>query len=202
MVHRLLVSNLFITVGLEEGTQEWREWRHKGIGASDAPVIMGESRLKNVAELLEEKCGPALDFGRNDRSIRGSDLEPDARRRYMAKTGKQVIAACIQSSRYDWLRASVDGLSLTHDSVVEISCGSSIYWRTAKSLRVPPYCFGQLQHILAVTGFESVDFWCCSPGCNDLLLRVERDDVYIERLLELEGEFWKHVAMRRSLVAN
>jgi putative phage-type endonuclease len=191
------VSNPFIIIGLQEGTQEWREWRHKGIGASDAPVIMGESRLKNVAELLQEKCGPACDFGRNDLSIRGTELEAEARKRYMVRTGQKVTAACIQSSRYDWLRASVDGLSDTHDSVVEITCGNSIYRRTAKNLCVPEYCFGQLQHILAITGFESIDFWCCSPGCDDLLIPVERDNVYIERLLQLEQEFWNHVASGR-----
>lgn len=191
------MSNPFITVELEEGTQEWREWRHKGIGASDAPVIMGESRLKNVAKLLQEKCGPARDFGRNELSIRGAELEAEARQRYIIRTGRKVSAACIQSIQHDWLRASVDGLSCNYDSVVEITCGNSIYRQTAANLCVPEYCFGQLQHILAVTGFESIDFWCCSPSCDDLLLMVERDDVYIERLLQLEQEFWNRVASTR-----
>ena len=188
------MSNPFIVIALEEGTQEWREWRHKGIGASDASVIAGESRLKDVAELLEEKRGPARDFGRNELSIRGAELEADARHRYNVRTGKKVAPACLQSNQYDWLRASVDGLSDTHDSVVEITCGNSTYERTAKNLCVPEYCFGQLQHILAVTGFESIDFWCCSPGRDDLLLPVERDEVYIERLLHFEREFWNQVA--------
>jgi putative phage-type endonuclease len=191
------VNAPFLIVRLQEGTQEWREWRHKGIGASDAPVIMGESRLKNVAALLQEKCGPARDFGRNDLSIRGTELEAEARERYTVRTGRKVTAACIQSTRHDWLRASVDGLSDSHDSVVEITCGESIYRRTANDLRVPEYCFGQLQHIMAVTGFESIDFWCCSPACDDLLLPVQRDSVYIERLLHLEQEFWNHVVSRR-----
>ncbi len=59
---------------------------------------------------------------------------------------------------------------------------------------------GELAHISpakAVTGFESIDFWCCSPGRDDLLLSVQRDDIYIGRLLHLEQEFWNHVAFRR-----
>jgi putative phage-type endonuclease len=131
------VSNPFIVIGLQEGTQKWREWRHNGIGASDAPVIMGESRLKNSTELLEEKCGPAHDFGRNDLSIRGIELEAEARQRYMVRTGQRISPACIQSSRYDWLRASVDGLSHGHDSVVEITCGKSIYWRLRRIVPFP-----------------------------------------------------------------
>ena len=192
------MNKLFIVVGLQQGSQEWREWRHKGIGASEASVILGESRLKDATELLQEKCGPARDFGRNELSIRGTELEADACQRYMIRTGKKVAPACLQSSRYDWLRASVDGLSDSHDSVVEITCGSSIYKRTAKNHCVPEYCFGQLQHILAITGFESIDFWCCSPGCDDLLLTVERDELYIERMLHFEREFWNQLVSIKS----
>jgi putative phage-type endonuclease len=168
-----------------------------GIGASDASVIMGESRLKDVAELLIEKRGPAFDFGRNALSVRGTELEDHARQRYIIKTGKNVSAACLQSTEFEWLRASVDGITETYDSVVEITCGDSIYRRTAKNLRVPEYCFGQLQHILALTGFDLMDFWCTSPGCDDLLIPVKRDNVYIERLLHVEKDFWKQVASHR-----
>jgi predicted phage-related endonuclease len=50
-----------------------------------------------------------------------------------------------------------------------------------------------MQHILAVTGLASLDFWCYLPGCPELLLPVERDDAYIERLLNAELEFWNRV---------
>jgi hypothetical protein len=46
---------------------------------------------------------------------------------------------------------------------------------------------------LAVTGFDSLDFWCYSPGHPELLLRVVRDDGYIDRLLSRELELWNHV---------
>jgi len=40
----------FKIVTLEQGTQAWREWRHNGIGASDASTIMGENRFKSAAQ--------------------------------------------------------------------------------------------------------------------------------------------------------
>jgi putative phage-type endonuclease len=124
---------------------------------------------------------------------RGTQLEPEARRRYMAKTGRDVNPACLQSCQYDWLRASVDGLSVNGDAVVEIKCGDSVYQRVSQLHGVPDYYYGQLQHILAVTGLASLDFWCYLPDRPELLLTVARDDAYVERLLRAELEFWNRV---------
>ena len=183
----------FTIVELEQGTREWREWRHKGIGASDAPAIMGENRFKSAAQLLQEKRGPARVSVQNEAMALGTQLEPEARRRYIAKTGREVRPVCLQSTRHDWLRASLDGFATHHDSVVEIKCGESVYRRASQSRSVPDYYYGQMQHILAVTGLDLLDFWCYWPGYPELLLPVERDDVYIERLLNRELEFWGHV---------
>jgi putative phage-type endonuclease len=115
-----------VIVELQQGTPEWQEWRHRGIGSSDASIIMAENRFKSGADLLREKRGPARDFGQNEAMARGIDIEPEARSRYAAKTGRTVEPACLQSTRYDWLRASVDGLASTCVAVVEIKCGRSL----------------------------------------------------------------------------
>src|SRR5581483_972237 len=36
----------YTIVDLRQGTQEWLGWRNQGIGASDAPIIMGENPWK------------------------------------------------------------------------------------------------------------------------------------------------------------
>lgn len=189
----LSVNTRFIVVELQQGTREWLEWRHKGIGASDAPTIMGENPFESVEELLREKRGPVRASTESEAMARGKRLEPEARKRYIARTGIDVRPACIQSTRYDWLRASLDGLSTSHDAVVEIKCGDSVYRKVSASRSVPDYYYGQTQHILAVTGFDSLDFWCYWPGCPELLVRVQRDDAYIERLLNRELEFWDRI---------
>lgn len=106
---------------------------------------------------------------------------------------KNVKPACLQSSRYDWLRASLDGFTVACDAVVEIKCGESVYRRVSQSRSVPDYYYGQLQHILAVTGLESLDFWCFWPGYPELLVSVGRNNAYIERLLNRELEFWNQI---------
>lgn len=186
-------SAQFVIVELQQGTSKWREWRHRGIGASEAATVMGENPFASAAALLQEKRGPVRSFAQNAAMARGTELEPEARRRYITKTGKEVRPACLQSTRYDWLRASLDGLTTNHDSVVEIKCGASAYRNASRSRSVPSYYYGQLQHILAVTGLDSLDFWCYWPDYPELLLHVGRNEAYIERLLTKELEFWNLV---------
>ncbi|MDP6265099.1 MAG: YqaJ viral recombinase family protein [Pseudomonadales bacterium] len=183
----------FTIVKIQQGTREWLEWRHRGVGASDASTIMGENRFKDAVELLQEKREPARASAQNKAMALGTKLEPEARKRYIAKTGKQVRPVCVQSNRHGWLRASLDGLASNHDSVVEIKCGRSAYRKVSEFRSVPIYYYGQVQHILAVTGLDSLDFWCYWPDQPELLLSVDRDDSYIERLLDRELEFWNQV---------
>jgi putative phage-type endonuclease len=183
----------FTLVKHEQGTPEWLKWRHNGMGASDAPVVMGENPWKTADELLREKRGPARESFQNAAMARGTLLEPEARRLYTSRTGRSVHAACLQSSKYAWLRASVDGITAEGDSVVEIKCGESVYRKTSQYGCAPDYYYGQLQHILAVTGLQSIDFWCYLPGLPELLVPVQRDEKYIEELLKAEFEFWKDV---------
>ncbi|MQF70352.1 hypothetical protein FIM12_08485, partial [SAR202 cluster bacterium AD-804-J14_MRT_500m] len=197
----------FVVVELQQGTSQWLAWRHNGIGSSEASTIMGENRFERASKLLQEKRGPViLHSFQNKAMALGTKLEPEARKLYIAKTGKDVRPICVQSSRYEWLRASLDGLSVNHDAVAEIKCGASVYRKVSQSRSVPDYYYGQVQHILAVTGLGSIDFWCYWPDNPPLLLPVERDDTYIERLLSKELEFWNLVKQatttRRIVLIN
>ena len=182
----------------EQGTTTWLKWRSQGIGASDAPTIMGENPWKSAAKLLEEKCGDR-NTDSNEAMARGSALEPLARSLFESKIGMQMAPACLQSISPDWLRASVDGISTDATRVVEIKCGESVYRKTSQSRKVPNYYFGQLQHILAITNLESIDFWCYLPNRPEIHLVVPRDEKYIGRLLEAERSFWAQIVERRSL---
>ena len=191
-------SEYFI-VEFQQGSKEWLQWRHQGIGASDAPTVMGENRFENPSNLMRQKQGPVKFTNRqNERMALGTQLEPEARSLYISRTGNEVEPVCIQSSRYEWLRASLDGLTATGDAVVEIKCGASAYRRVSEFHTVPDYYYGQVQHILAITGLNSLDFWCYWPGSPAILLPVNRNDTYIEKLIQRELEFWDGVIQGRG----
>lgn len=186
----------YTIVELELGSQEWLEWRHKGVGASDAPTIMRNNPWKSIEALLLEKRGLPKSSKPTEAMKRGIELEPEARKYYVRSTARKVQPACLQSTRYEWLRASVDGITANGDWAVEIKCGKSTYRDTLKYAefkKIPPYYYDQVQHILAVTGLEAMDFWCYLPGQTELLVRVDRNNAYIDRLLHTEYRFWTEV---------
>ncbi len=188
----------YVVVPLEQGTDAWLEWRSGGIGASDAPAIMGENPWKSAAALMREKLGQVRKFAGNAAMQRGNELEPAARRQYERLSGLDVEPACLQSTRHAWQRASVDGLAASGRAVVEIKCGDSVHRKAAATGEVPGYYIGQLQHILAVTGLGHIDFFCYLPTRPHVRLRVERDESYIERLTAAERAFWQQVGLARG----
>jgi putative phage-type endonuclease len=187
----------YTIVNIYQNTPVWLEWRSQGIGASDAPAIMGENPWKSADYLFQEKCN-CIDSFSNAAMARGNALEPEARKSYERKFGKRIPAACLQSTCFDWLRASVDGLARDRQTVVEIKCGESVYRKAATTGEVPDYYFGQLQHILAVTGLQEIDFWCYLPSRPEVHIPVARDDSYIKRMLETEHAFWQRVVSLRK----
>lgn len=179
----------FSYVNLEQGTQSWLDWRFEGIGASDAPAIMGENPWKSRTKLMREKR-ERKKVKLNAAMRRGTELEPVARERYENKFGLKVSPACLQSNQHPWMRASVDGISACGNTVIEIKCGEGAYWVSSATGQVPDYYMGQLQHILSVTGLSAIDYWCFVPDKQEILIRVERDEAYIQRLIALEKAFW------------
>ncbi|MCC7202483.1 MAG: YqaJ viral recombinase family protein [Nitrospirae bacterium] len=182
----------YTIVKLRQGTREWHEWRRQGIGASDAPTVMGENPWKSPEYLLREKRGE-ITFGLNAAMVRGIALEPIARKRYEDKLGFRVEPACLQSIKHEWLRASVDGLATDKGTIVEIKCGKSVYRQASQTRKVPSYYYGQLQHMLAITNFQSIDFFCYWPDHPEVHLNIARDDNYIKRLLDAEYKFWQKI---------
>lgn len=187
----------YIIINLQQGEREWLQWRSQGIGASDAPTIMGENPWKSPKDLLEEKCGWKT-VSTNAAMARGMALEPEARKSYEATVGFSVVPACLQSEKYEWLRASLDGLAMDGSSAVEIKCGESVYRKASASREVPKYYYGQLQHILAITHLQSIDFYCYLPERPEVHLTVARNDSYIKRLIDAEQLFWEQILKNRK----
>lgn len=147
-------------VNFVQDSQEWKIWRHNGITATDAPIIMGENPWKNTTDLLQKKINSPKDEFINDAMRRGMELEPIARKHYNEKYNKNVKPVCLQSNTHDWLKASIDGLEIGGNSVVEIKCGEFVYKSVSNYKKVPDYYYRQLQHFLAITGFPYIDFFC------------------------------------------
>ena len=187
----------YTVIQLDQRSPLWHAWRRDGLGASDAPTVMGENPYRSRDALLAEKLGGDGE-PQSFYMARGVALEPEARDEFQRLTGLRFAPLCLQSTALDWLRASLDGLSLDRTRVLEIKCGQAAYRTTAATGRPPRYYHGQLQHILAVTGLECIDYVCYLPGQPLLHLPVPRDEPYIANLLAAEHAFWELVLRLRA----
>jgi putative phage-type endonuclease len=217
----------FKIIDHEQGSIPWLRWRHDGIGGSDAPALMGENPWRSAKALFAEKSAPSRygsarpapakpviadlfaaappaappspDRRYRSAASRGTALEPYARELYNRHIGGELVPSCLESIALPWQRVSLDGLCLKTRRVLEIKCGDKVYAHTETTGKVPGYYIGQLQHILAVSGFDAIDFWVWLPGKTPLLLTVPRDDAYIARMTAIEAEFWAGVTDARQI---
>ena len=93
--------------------EEWLQLRRRGIGGSDALVIMGKNPYRSILQLWEEKTGklPVTDDG-NEYTYWGNVMEPIIRKEFMNRTGLKVRQkhAMIFHKDYPYLFADVDGI--------------------------------------------------------------------------------------------
>ena len=178
---------------LHQNTPEWHRWRTQGIGASDAPVIMGETPFKTPRTLWSIKTGRMQEDPAGPAARRGRDLERFARRTYERQTGIQMEPLCLVHDEFQWMRASLDGLSFDGSTLLEIKCPLSLRDRaSAQEGRIPSQYYAQLQHQLEVSGAQQAHYWSFH-GTDGILIEVRPDKEYAKRLVQAEAAFWQLV---------
>lgn len=176
-------------ISLEQGSQEWLDFRRKCITATDASVILGCNPYKNINELIAEKVN-GLTTHVNERMQRGKDLEPLALRAFGDITDGIYFPAVVVHDDYTWCMASLDGLEIDGGSIVEIKCPGKSTHTMAKKGKIHDYYYAQIQHQLACTELE-FSYYFSYDGVENHLLKIDRDNEYIRDMLEKEFEFYK-----------
>ncbi len=178
-------------IELEQGSPEWLDFRNGKIGASDAPIIMGESKWSTPLQLWERKMGITQDTF-NPAMAKGSQMEPIIRDHFIQAYGLEVSPAVIQHADYEWMIASLDGLSEDGSVIVEFKYANAKDHSEALKGRVPKHYFGQLQHQAEVAGAAQCHYYSYNEASDSYALVIlKRDDVYIAEMLEKELEFKK-----------
>jgi putative phage-type endonuclease len=177
---------------LQQGTTAWLAWRRGGIGASDAPAIMGVSPWMDLETLWLDKTGRRRGGFSNHAMRRGQRLEPEARALYIRTTRVRVEPVCLEHGAHPWMRGSLDGISADGSVVLEVKCPGATDHAVALRGDVPAKYVPQLQHLLAVSDAEVCHYWSYRDG-EGTLIEVAADPGYIRRLVERERDFWQHV---------
>jgi len=179
-----------IQISLEQDTPEWHQFRAQHIGASDAPVIMGDSKYKSRQALWREKMGLGKDAVSSFMQW-GKDMEEKARQDFIDEMWIDVVAAVFKIDGTIF-SASLDGISQDRKTAVEIKCPGDATHAIALAGDVPPQYVAQLQHQMFVCELPFIYYMSWTTHSYKIL-KVERDEKYIEVLTQKELEFWEYV---------
>lgn len=173
---------------MEQGSNEWLEFRRNKIGASDAPVIMGVSPWKTPYQLWLEKCG-ALDPQMNKSMARGSQMESEARQSFINYIGIEVFPSVETHPEHNWMIASLDGRDLDRKIIVEIKCPGKKDHDLAIQGKVPEKYYPQLQHQMSVCGVDKM-YYYSYDGKDGVCVELVRNKHYIKKMIEEEQKFY------------
>lgn len=177
---------------IEQNTQEWLEMRKTKVGASDCPIILGMSPWKTPYQLWEEKLGLKELPSMSPAMRRGHDLEEEARRKYEQYTGNIVMPEVVLHKDLKWMMASLDGISMSKDCIVEIKCPGKKDHDLAAQGKIPDKYYPQLQHQLEVSGLSHMHYF--SYNEQDFhMVEVEKDESFVADMLVKEKEFYKNM---------
>lgn len=171
------------------------EERKSGVGGSDAPAILGISPWRTPLQVYLEKRGELEGQPENEAMRWGTALEPVIRQRYADETGRRVVVPVkmLRHPKRHYMIANLDGIA-ADNRVLEVKTSrSSDNWGDPGTDEVPAPYLAQVQHYLAVTGFEVADVAVLIGGSDFRIYEVPADIELQEMIIEKEARFWEMV---------
>ena len=191
-----MTANVLVSTG-NLPYEDWLEYRKQGIGGSDASVVCGVSRYKSPVELWMEKTGQLPSQEAGEAAYWGNLLESLVREEFTKRTGISVTkpSAIYQSQEHPFMLANVDGLcdDNSHGPCIFEAKTASAYKAGEWEDSIPDEYMIQIQHYMAVTGYQGAYIAVLIGGTAFRWKFVGRDEELIAMLISLEEDFWCHV---------
>lgn len=212
------------TVGLDRSA--WLEARRVGIGGSDAAKIVLSAEQYKYADpgaLYLDKIGEGP--AEEDESLaarHGRFCEELVAQLYEEATGNKVRRCnmILRSDAHPFMIADIDRKIVGRREGLECKTVGEFAARMKEtdpetgeakwvdrfvegdmetSLSRKPEWYCQIQHYMAVTGWEMWHLAVLIGNRRFLWYDVPRDDAWIDEMIRQEAEFWKHVERRENI---
>jgi putative phage-type endonuclease len=176
-----------------DNRDQWLEMRRRGIGGSDSAAIVGLNPYSSKLAVYADKLGLVPEREDNEAMREGRELEDYVAKRWEEKTGKKVqrLNAMLINEEFPWAIANLDRKVVGERSFLEIKTTSA--WNKADFANgeIPPTYYCQVQHYLAVSGYEKAYLAVLVLNKAFYTFEIERDDREIAALMEAERIFWE-----------
>jgi len=191
-----------------QGSEEWDRLRSGRPTASNFGRIVTPARgdyskqsIDYACELVAQRLGVHQEMVPTYWMDRGSEFEDDAVTAYEALTGNATEkVGFILPEFTDAYGGSPDRL-VEGDGILEVKCVKAetlIAYHFAGKL--PNEHKAQVQGLLWITGFQWAHFFAWHPELQPFLLRVERDEDFIDRLADAMTFFLKDLGKIAAVV--
>ena len=192
------MKKLIVTLGLSKDA--WLRYRKTGITGTDAGAITGMDPYRSAFQVYQDKLSDEISTQDNEAMRQGRDLEEYVARRFTEETGFKVrrANAIYQNEEHPVMLADFDRLIVGQKAGLEcktVSPYSSDKWKDGA---IPFHYQMQVQHYLAVSGFDCWYIAALILGKELVIRRIDRDEEMIRNLITIEERFWKeHVLAHR-----
>lgn len=196
----------------DQGSDEWKQARVGIATASRFGDILATTRTgysasrKNyTAELVVEiLTGLPADSYTSSAMQWGTETEPVARLEYALETGNEVEETGLWVDDILPIGASPDGF-VNSDGTLEIKCpNTATHLETLMTKKVPRQYVAQIQGQLLLTDRKWCDFVSYDPRLPEnarmIIIRVERDQIFIDNLLKELADFLDEVQQQVKFV--
>lgn len=171
-------------IDLEQGTEDWLNWRKTRICATDSSIIMDKNPWCSRKLLWERKMSLAPTEEENSAMRRGKELEPIAREELYKETGIVFTPLCVEHEEHSWLGCSLDGYSQLNECICEIKCMGEDGHQFAIAGGIKDIYQWQITHQFLVTGCDKCYFASYRPEHIQSLAIIEVFPDY-EKMAEL-----------------
>lgn len=172
--------------------QEWLKERKKGIGGSDASAVLGFNPWKSAFELYIEKTSDYVQEIDNEAIYWGNVLEDVVAEEFARRTGKKIRRRnqMFRHKDHDFMIANIDRDVVGEKALLECKTTSAFNADDWEGEHIPPAYICQLQHYMAVLGYEKAYIAVLIGGQKFIWKELKRDDEFIELMIEREKDFW------------
>lgn len=185
-----------------EDEAKWLEERNRGIGGSEASMVLGINPWKSRLELWNEKVTHMSNIDATKQLMFkiGHILEPIIAEEYTKKTGRKLEERPLKiHPKYPFILGNIDreiidspGTNGRGPGILEIKTKGA--WTNWHEEEIPIYYHAQIQHYLNLYNYSWGSFSILDLGTMKLdIIDVERDDGFITKLVKEEIEFWRLV---------
>lgn len=197
------MKKLVSTVNLPK--EVWLKYRKQGITGTDAGAIVGLNPYVSAFQVYQDKISDSTENIDNEAMRQGRDMENYVAERFSEETGYKVrrANAIYQNEQYPFMLADFDRLIVgIHDGKKAglesktVSPYSADKWKNGA---IPYHYQMQVQHYLAVSGFDCWYIAALILGREFIIRRIDRDEALIRNLVKIEERFWNENVLARNM---